>query len=222
MRRALTAAVLSALATGAVLATVGFGAANKSSSAKSSTGSSKSSTTKTTPPPTMKEALADREKEKATRQAALAKSLGVSTDKLNSAMDAVKKKNLDQAVKDNKLTAAQRDAIEACEKAPLTCDRSNLPAYGFGRHGGMGRHHGPLGGKRGDFVKDLAAELGVSEDKVTEALKANRPKMGDRDGKFKGRGGRHGHGGRGPGFGPPPGMDGASGPAEEVDPAAAA
>lgn len=219
MKRTLTAAVLSALATGAVLATVGFGAANKSNSTKSGTGSSsKSSTTRTTPPPTMKEALAAREKQKATKQAALAKSLGVSADKLTAAFDAVKKKNLDQAVTDKQLTAAQRDAIQACEKAPLTCDRSNLPAYGF--RGGKGGHHG-RGGKDGAFVKDLAAELGVSEAKVTEALKANRPKMDD-DGDSKGRGGRHGRGGRGPGFGPPPGMDGASGPAEEVAPAAAA
>ena len=138
MKRALTAALLSALATAAVLATVGFGAANKSSTTKKSSAKGKSSqtTTATKPPPTMKEALAAEEKQRAANQEKLAKSLGVSVDKLQSALDAVKKKNLDQAVKDNLLTAEQRDAILACDKAPLTCDRSNLPAYGFG--GGHG------------------------------------------------------------------------------------
>ena len=53
----------------------------------------------------------------------------------------MKKKHLDQAVKDNKLTEAQRDAILACDKAPLTCDRSNLPAYGF--FGGPGHFGDP-------------------------------------------------------------------------------
>ena len=145
MKRALTAAVLSALATAAVLATVGFGAANKSSTTKKSSTKGKSSqtTTATKPPPTMKEALAAEEKQRAANQEKLAKSLGVSVDKLQSALDAVKKKNLDQAVKDNLLTAEQRDAILACDKAPLTCDRSNLPAYGFG--GGHGHFGGPGG-----------------------------------------------------------------------------
>ena len=234
MKRALTAAVLSALATAAVLATVGFGAANKTGTTKKSSAKGKSSqtTTATKPPPTMKEALAAEEKERAANQEKLAKSLGVSVDKLQSALDAVKKKNLDQAVKDNRLTAEQRDAILACDKAPLTCDRSNLPAYGFGGgHGHFGGPGGPglrhfRGGPAGSdtFVKDLAAELGISEDKVASALKANRPsgmeRGFDRDGH--GPGGRPGHG-----FGPPPGMppptDGASdaAPAVEVPSAAA-
>ena len=222
MKRALTAAVLSALVTAAVLATVGFGAATKSGSSKKS--SSGTSQTATTPPPTMKEALAADEKTRAERHAKLAKSLDVTAEKLTTALDAVKKKNLDKAVTDNKLTTAQRDAIVACEKAPLTCDRSNLPAYGFrGGHGGRGGHPG-IGGPGGtDFTKALAAELGIAEDKVTAALKANRPTHdGHRD-----RGGdddrRGGHGGRGGhGFGPPPGMDGASAPATAVAPPAAA
>ena len=222
MKRALTAAVLSALVTAAVLATVGFGAATKSGSSKKS--SSGTSQTATTPPPTMKEALAADEKTRAERHAKLAKSLDVTAEKLTTALDAVKKKNLDKAVTDNKLTTAQRDAIVACEKAPLTCDRSNLPAYGFrGGHGGRGGHPG-IGGPGGtDFTKALAAEFGIAEDKVTAALKANRPTHdGHRD-----RGGdddrRGGHGGRGGhGFGPPPGMDGASAPATAVAPSASA
>ena len=186
----------------------------------------------------MKEALAAEEKQRAANQEKLAKSLGVSVDKLQSALDAVKKKNLDQAVKDNRLTAEQRDAILACDKAPLTCDRSNLPAYGFG--GGPGHFGGPGGppGPRGPglrrfrggpagsdtFVKDLAAELGISEDKVTSALKANRPAVPSvgfrRDG--------HGPGGdKGPGYRRRrprrPATDGASDapPAVEVPSAAA-
>ena len=142
MKRALMAAVLSALVTAAVLATVGFGAATKISSSKSKSSSSGRSAQKQSgPPPTMKEALAAEEKRRATRDAALAKALGVTTEKLQAAQDAVKQKNLDQAVKDNNLTADQRDAILACDKAPLTCDRSNLPAFGF--RGGFGHHGGP-------------------------------------------------------------------------------
>jgi hypothetical protein len=234
MKRALTAAVLSALVTAAVLATVGFGAANKSSTTKKSSAKGKSSqtTTATKPPPTMKEALAAEEKQRAANQEKLATSLGVSVDKLQSALDAVKKKNLDQAVKDNKLTAEQRDAILACDKAPLTCDRSNLPAYGFGggpgHFGGPGGPGGPppvpggpglrhfRGGPAGsDFVKDLAAELGISEDKVTSALKANRPKGMERGLRRDG----HGPGGPGHGFGPPPGMPPATDGASTVPPA---
>ena len=208
MKRALMAAVLSALVTAAALATIGFGASSKSGSTGKSSGSSSKSSTTSGPPPTMKEALADAEKRRAAQQATLAKSLGVTTEKLEAAQDAVKKKNLDAAVKANKLTAAQRDAILACDEAPLTCDRSNLPAFGFGGRGGFGHHHGLRFGLAGsDYVKDLAAELGVSEDKVEDALEANRPERG----AF--RGGHKGHGGKGgPGFGPPPGMDGASGP----------
>ena len=83
-----------------MLATVGFGAANKSSGKKSSAKAQRSQTA-TTPPPTMKEALAAAEKRRAAQQEKLAKALGVTADKLQSALDAVKKKNLDQAVKDN-------------------------------------------------------------------------------------------------------------------------
>ena len=239
MKRALMAAILSALATAAVLATVGFGAANKTSSGKKSSSKAHRSQTATpTPPPTMKEALADAEKRRAAQQEKLAKALGVTTDKLQSALDAIKKKNLDQAVTDKKLTADERDAILACDKAPLTCDRSNLPAYGFlggpGVMGGPGPMMGPPPGGPGpmlrrfkggpgpgagdDFVKQLAAELGISEDKVTEALKATRPALPERGWRRDG----DGPGGHGQGFGPPPGIDGASGPATQVAPSATA
>ncbi len=221
MKRALMAAVLSALVTAAVLATVGFGAASKSKSSSGKSSSGKTNSTSTSgPPPTMKEALAADEKRRAERKAKLAKTLGVTTEKLTAAQDALKKKRLDEAVTNKQLTEAQRDAIVACETALLTCDRSNLPAYGFGgrgHHGGPG-HFGGRGIGGADFAKELATELGISEDKVTSALEANRPQRGYRG---KGRGG-HGHGGPGSGFGPPPGMDGASGTNAEPEPARSA
>ena len=82
----------------------------------------------------------------------------------------------------------------------------------------MLRHFRGGPGAGSDFVKDLAAELGISEDKVTEALKATRPALPE--GGWR----RDGHGPGGPphGFGPPPGMDGgwtASGTVTEVAPA---
>jgi hypothetical protein len=182
----------------------------------------------------MKEALAEAEKRRAANQEKLAKELDVSVEKLQAALDAIKKKNLDQAVKDNHLTAEQRDAILACEKAPLTCDRSNLPAYGFGggpgHFGGPGVMIGPGAGLRvlpapkpgagprlrhfrepiaaSSFVKDLAAELGISEDKVTAALKATRPALP----KGELRRFEHGPGGPDHDFVPPPEMDGAAVP----------
>ena len=91
--------------------------------------------------------------------------------------------------------------------------------------GGPGLRHfrgGPAGSDT--FVKDLAAELGISEDKVTSALKAQParavPSVGFR---------RDGHGpggGKGPGFGPPPAPPATDGaydapPAVEVPSAAA-
>jgi hypothetical protein len=222
MKRALIAAVLSALATAAVLATIGFGAANKSSSGTSKKSSKgQSSQTSSGPPPTMKEALADAEKRRAAQQEKLAKALGVSVDKLQSALDSIKKEQLDEAVKDNKLTEAQRDAILACDKAPLTCDRSNLPAYGFGpgfgHFGGPGLkgfhrfRGGPLAGS--DFVKELASELGISEDKVTSALRSVRPALPERGlRRFRHGPGRGHHGWKVP----PPPNDDASGTMEVV------
>lgn len=245
MKRALTAALLSALVTASVLVTAGIGATSKSDSSSKSSSSAKkksskskkarrhsrrSGTSATTPPPTMKEVLAEREKARAEKHAELAKELGVTAEKLTAALDAIKAKKLAEAVKDKQLTEAQRAAILACDKAPLTCDRSDLPAYGFGGHhggpgiGGPGMRHGLKGS---DFAKDLATELGISEDKVRSALKATRPSMGDRRGHRGGMGGgkrggmRGGHGDRGF-HGGDEDNEGASGPSsEDTSPASA-
>lgn len=186
MKRALLAAVLAALATGAALATVGFGASSDSKSSRSSTGSG--------PPPTMKQAFAAGEKNRAARQAELADAIGVSTGKLQAALDELRRERLDADVAANRLTAAQRAAILACEDEPLTCDRSNLPA------GHPRGHRGERPSKAG-IAALLAKKLGVSEQKVKSALADAMPSRGGRDG-----------GGRGPGMGGPgmggPGMGG--------------
>ena len=72
MKRALLSAVLAALATAAVLATIGFGASNKSGKARS-TQDQQSSQTTSGPPPTMKEALAKMQAQRDAQQKKLAK-----------------------------------------------------------------------------------------------------------------------------------------------------
>lgn len=197
MKRALLSAVLAALATAAVLATIGFGASSKSGKARS-TQDQQSAQTQSGPPPTMKEALAKMQSQRDAQQKKLADAIGVSTSDLQAAQDNVRKQHLDAQVKANELTQDQEDAILACEKAPLTCDRSNLPAGGpRGRHG-FGRDGDGASG----YAKDLAAALGVDEAKVTSALQSTRPQRPQGDGF--GRGG-HGPGGPmgGPGMGGP-------------------
>jgi biotin operon repressor len=193
MKRALIAAMLSALATGAVLATVGFGASSPTAtSSKKSSSKSSSTATQSGPPQTMKQAYAEHEKRRAARQEKLADALGVSAAKLTDALEQIRKDKLAADVKANRLTQAQMDAILACEQAPLTCDRSNLPARGPGRG-----HHG---GRKGmsTFAADLAKALGVDESKVEDALESARPERPAGGGMpGHGRGGRGGHGGPG-------------------------
>jgi DNA-binding Xre family transcriptional regulator len=209
MKRALVAAIAAALTTAAVLSASGLGATT-SRKAKSrshhahragATGATGAQGAKPTgPPPTMAEALATMQKQRDAQQKKLADALGVSVEKLQSAMDAVEAKHLADEVKNNRLTQAQADAIKACKKAPLTCDRSNLPA--FGGHGGPGGP-GPMGGHRGDRgtgLTDLATELGVTVAKLKTALQANRPQ-----GPRFGGPGEHGPDGDGPHGGGPGG-----------------
>jgi hypothetical protein len=122
----------------------------------------------------MSEMLAKRTAQKTAHQAALATELGVSAKQLSDAMDAVKADKLDAAVAANKLTAAQRTAITACEGAELTCDRSNLPAGGPGGPGERGHRGGPEGGRAG-MASALAAKLNLPEATVTAALKKTKP-----------------------------------------------
>ncbi len=193
MKRSLLTAFVAAMAMTAVLATVGFGATKKSN--KTSKGKTNSSQTQavTGPPPTMSEMLAKHTAEKTARQAALATELGVSNRQLVDAMADVKSDKLDADVAANKLTAAQRTAIIACEGAELTCDRSNLPAGGRGGPG----HRGPRGeGGPAAMASALAAKLNLPVATVTAALKKVMPKRGE------GHGPRGEHGPAGDADGP--------------------
>ena len=174
MKRSLLTAFVAAMAMTAVLATVGFGATKKSNKTSSGKTNSAQAQTQTGPPPTMSEMLAKRTEQKTARQAALASELGVSAKQLSDAMDSVKSDKLDAAVKANKLTAAQRAAIIACEGAELTCDRSNLPAGGPGGPGGRGHRGGPNGGPEA-IASALAAKLNLPEATVVAALKKTKP-----------------------------------------------
>ena len=207
MKKVLIAAVASALVTAAVVAATGI----------AGSGDTKK---KTSPPPTMSQAFKDMQKQRDDHLSRVAKRLDISTEKLKDALDNVLKTNLDEAVDAGRLTAAQRSAILACKDAPLTCDRSNLPAFGRGFHPGM---RGRGGAKGQDFLADLAKELDIDVAKVRAAFKAERPKFGRgmrgggpggppgfRGGPGGGPGGPDFHGG--PGGGPPggggPGMPG--------------
>ena len=214
MKRALAAAIAAALTTAAVLSASGLGATTSPKAKSRSHHAHRAGATgaqgakPTGPPPTMAQALAAMQKQRDAQQKKLADALGVSVEKLQAALDTVEAKQLADAVKANRLTQDEVDAIKACKKAPLTCDRSNLPA--FGGHGGMGgpgpmgMHDGPRG-DRGAGLTDLATELGVTVDKLKTALRANRPQGPG----FGGRG-DHGPDGDGPhgggmGGGPPRG-----------------
>ncbi|MCU0257733.1 MAG: hypothetical protein MUF56_01745 [Solirubrobacteraceae bacterium] len=195
MKRALLSAVTAALATAAVLATVGFGATSKSTT-RSSSNQSASSQTQSGPPKTMKQVYEEMQKQRAAQQKKLAEAIGVSVADLEKAQDKLKADRLAADVKANRLTQAQADAIKACEAAPLTCDRSNLPAGGHRGHRGQRPD-------RDQYAKDLAAALNVDVDKVTEALQSTRPERSKGEG-FGGRGhrGGPGHGPGGPMGGP--------------------
>ena len=197
MKRSLLTAFVAAMAMTAVLATVGFGATKKSNKTSNGKTNSAQAQTQTGPPPTMSEMLAKRTAEKTAHQAALASELGVSAKQLSDAMDEVKSDKLDADVAANKLTAAERTAIIACESAPLTCDRSDFPAGGPGERGQRG---GP-GGDRAAMASALAAKLNLPEATVVAALKKTRP--------ARPAGEQHGPGGqRGPaGFAGPMGMN---------------
>ncbi len=197
MKKVLIAAVASALATVAVVAATGVAGSGD--------------TKKTSPPPTMSQAFKDMQKQRDDHLARVAKRLDISTEKLKDALDKVAKSDLDKAVDSGRLTSAQRDAILACQDAPLTCDRSNLPAFG-GR--GRGFHPGPRGEGRArgqDFLADLAKELDIDVTKVRAAFKAERPKFG-RGMRGGGPGGPPGfRGGPGGGPGGPPDFHGGPG-----------
>ena len=203
MKRSLLTAFVAAMAMTAVLATVGFGATKKSNKTSSGKTNSAQAQTQTGPPPTMSEMLAKRTAQKTAHQAALAAELGVSAKQLSDAMAAVKSDKLDAAVAANKLTAAERTAIIACESAPLTCDRTDFPAGGPGGPGERGHRGGPDGGPAA-IASALAAKLNLPEATVVAALKKTRPARpaGDQ----RGPGGPRGQAGPA-GFAGPMGMN---------------
>jgi hypothetical protein len=126
-----------------------------------------------TPPQTQGQRYAQRQERVATRQAALAKDLGVTTDQLKAANGALLKRNLDTRVAKGTLTVAERSAVLACQAAPLTCDRTNLPVKPHGKKAKAKRK--AHASKRLDRrATNLAGELHLDKAKVLAALKAQR------------------------------------------------
>jgi len=196
MRRTAITALVACLLGAATVGAIGNAATSKKKSS-----SRQSQTTSSGPPPTLKEELAKRDAERDANLTKIADALNVSLADLKAALQGVRDDQLAADVTANRLTQAQADAIKACDAAPLTCDRSNLPAWG------------PRGGhRRGDrdaFYEAVAKKLNKDAADVKKAFEANRPARG------KGPGGPGGH--RGPGHGgpggPPGGAGGAGGPA---------
>jgi hypothetical protein len=116
--RTLATATASALLAGGVVAYTGV-AAETHAPAK--------------PPQTMGQKSAKRQARVAARRTVLAQRLGVTSDQLQEAQGALLKKGLDQRVANGKLTTAEETAILACRAAPLSCDRTNLPARAHGK-----------------------------------------------------------------------------------------
>jgi hypothetical protein len=165
----------------------------------------------------MAQALKDRQTERDKHEAAIAKRLSVSAGDLSTAIEKARQAQLDKAVADKKLTAAQRDAIVACQADPLKCDRSNLPAHGP-RRGERPRmptaaerrnHRTRENTERNAFFAAVGKELNKSAADVRKAFEAERP-AGGRGGPG-GPGGPGGHHGRG-GPGGPEGFGGPGGP----------
>jgi polyhydroxyalkanoate synthesis regulator phasin len=125
-----------------------------------------------------------------------AKRLGVTADKLRDALSAAQDAQIDQAVKDGKLTQKQADAIKARRKqsghvlgGPLGGPGPGGPGMRrFGGPGGPG-FRGPggpggpgpagpggpgFGGHRAAVALDLAKALGLTEDKLHEQLRAGK------------------------------------------------
>jgi len=128
------------------------------------------------PPVTMGAKLAQRQDRAAARQAELAQRLGVTADQLKNADGALLKRNLDIRVAAGRLTVAERSAILACRAAPLTCDRTNLPARGgkkaAARKAAKRKQHAS---KRIEKrAAALAGQLDLDQPKVLAALKAQR------------------------------------------------
>jgi hypothetical protein len=190
--------VLAACISAAAVAAFSFAASDSSTRSSSSSGSGSGSG----PPPTLAEVHKRFEQRRQQAIERIAKRLDVSADRLTDAMDEVMRDQLDADVKANRLTDAERDAILACKSAPLTCDRSNLPAPRFGRPHGS----------HDDFFEALAKKLGKDADDVRAAFAAERPERHGWGGPGHGPDGPRGYGHHGPGGFGGPGPDGFGGP----------
>jgi hypothetical protein len=129
------------------------------------------------PPQTMGQKSAKRQARAGARQARLAQRLGVSTDQLTAAQGALLKKNLDRRVAKGTLTADEETAILACRAAPLSCDRTNLPAKAHTKKANAKRAARRKAGatKRMDKrATALAGQLHLDRAKVLSALEAQR------------------------------------------------
>ena len=116
------------------------------------------------PPSTRAEVRAKHEAKRTAREDRIAARLGKTGDQLRAAKAAALADVLAQQVQAGRLTAAQRDAILACRKAPPTCDRSNLPA----------RPRAALRGARKAFIQAVASHLGVEVKALRSAQRAER------------------------------------------------
>jgi hypothetical protein len=111
------------------------------------------------------------------RRTALAQRLGVTSDQLQAAQGALVKQALDKRVANGRLTAAEETAILACRAAPLTCDRTDLPAKAHTKKANAKRaaRRKANATKRIDRrATALAGELHVDRAKVLSALEAQR------------------------------------------------
>jgi hypothetical protein len=201
MRRTVITALVACLLGAATVGAVGSAATSKKKSSTRKAQTAQTTTTPSGPPPTLKEDQATRDAARAASQKKIADALSVSAADLQAALDGVRDDQLAADVTANRLTQAEADAIKACAAAPLTCDRSNLPAGGPG-----GDRHG--GGKPGDddtaFYDAVAKKLNKSSADVKKAFEANRP--------VRPAGGPGDHDGPGHGHGGPDGPDGPGGP----------
>ena len=105
----------------------------------------------------------DRKKVEDTILGSAAKKLGVTTAELRAALRAAQDEQLDQAVKDGKITKAQADEIKK-----RRAERGTV----LGFPGGPGHHHrgGPRGRRGAGLFEDVAKALGITRAELREQL----------------------------------------------------
>ena len=116
----------------------------------------------TSPPPTRAEVRAKHDAKRTARQDRIAQRLGKTGEAAR--RPAARSPTCSPAGAGRAPHRAQRDAILACRKAPLTCDGSDLPA----------RPRAALRGLRRAFVRAVAAHLGVEVRALRAAQRAER------------------------------------------------